>query len=145
VKLHVRTLLADDETRPPILLVHGAANSAAVWTYWQAALAARGWSTHALDLRGHGGSEPVDLSSTRMADYADDVLFAARGLRGAPVLLGWSMGGLVALMAAAASRAHACIGLAPSMPATARDESKPLRTGVFGLDLGYRLVVAGPV
>jgi pimeloyl-ACP methyl ester carboxylesterase len=42
------------------------------------------------------------------------------------------MGGLVALMAASSSRAHACIGLAPSMPATARDESKPLRTGVFG-------------
>src|SRR5262245_48165940 len=48
--------------RPPIVLVHGAANSSGVWRFWQVHLTARGWSSHALDLRGHGDGEAVDLS-----------------------------------------------------------------------------------
>jgi len=98
--------------------VHGAANSALVWTFWQDELAHRGWSSHALDLRGHGRSEAVDLVATQMADYADDVVARARELKRSPVLLGWSMGGLVAMMAVASCDAQACIGLAPSAPRT---------------------------
>jgi len=37
-----------------------------------------------------------------MADYADDLVALARTLRRPPVVVGWSMGGLVAMMAAAA-------------------------------------------
>lgn len=55
---------------PPFVLVHGAANSARVWTFWQRALAERGYAPRALDLRGHGEREMVDLTQTRMADYA---------------------------------------------------------------------------
>src|SRR4051812_38939978 len=55
-------LPARGQGRPPVILVHGAANSAAVWTYWSAALAADGWPTYAIDLRGHGDSSPTDLS-----------------------------------------------------------------------------------
>lgn len=117
-----------------MVLVHGAANSAIVWSYWQPALAERGWSSHAVDLRGHGRSAPIDLSSTTMADYADDVARAARTLRAAPVVLGWSMGGLAGLMAAAVCGARAWVGLAPSMPAPARHASAVLRRGVFGPD-----------
>jgi pimeloyl-ACP methyl ester carboxylesterase len=130
--LRVRSTLAGDEGRSPVILVHGAVNAAGVWRFWQDGLAARGWSSHALDLRGHGESEPIDLSETRMADYADDVSALARELRRPPVLLGWSMGGLVAIMAARSCAAAACIGLAPSTPARLRDPSVPIRSGVFG-------------
>jgi pimeloyl-ACP methyl ester carboxylesterase len=130
--LQVRSTLARDEERAPVILVHGAANSAGVWQFWQEELAARGWSSHALDLRGHGESEPIDLSATRMADYADDVSTLARELRRPPVLVGWSMGGLVAMMAARSCHAVACIGLAPSTPARLRDASVPIRSGAFG-------------
>ncbi len=121
-------------TRPPIVLVHGAANSAVVWTFWQRALAERGWVSYAVDLRGHGASTPCDLSATTMQDYADDVLSAVRGLdtgRGV-VLVGWSMGGLVAMMAAQACRSRAVVGLAPSTPAAARDPEKMIQHGEFG-------------
>ncbi len=113
------------------MLVHGAANSASVWTFWQGELAARGWQAHALDLRGHGGGT-VDLSRTSMADYADDVVSFARKLGGRPALVGWSMGGLVAMMAAEAAGAVACVALAPSMPAREIDEAVEPRTGEFG-------------
>jgi pimeloyl-ACP methyl ester carboxylesterase len=125
-------MVADDPARPPLLLVHGAANAAAVWRRWQTALADLGWSSWALDLRGHGESEPVDLSATRMADYVDDVRAAARRLARPPALLGWSMGGLVVLMAASVVGAVACVALAPSAPAATTDPAVPLRTGTFG-------------
>ena len=118
--------------RPPVILVHGAANSAAVWTYWSAALAANGWPTYAIDLRGHGASEAVDLSRTSMHDYLADVRGLAEQLREPPIVVGWSMGGLVAIMAADAGLARACIGLAPSTPSLTIDERVALRVGVFG-------------
>ena len=118
--------------RPPIVLVHGAANSALVWKFWQQELAARGWPSYAVDLRGHGNSEPVDLSSTRMQDYAVDVQAIAAQIRQPPVIVGWSMGGLVAMMAAATGTYMACVALAPSVPAWRKDTSIELRNGVFG-------------
>jgi pimeloyl-ACP methyl ester carboxylesterase len=120
--------------QPPIVLVHGAANSAGVWVFWQRALAERGWASYAVDLRGHGRSDRIDLSSTTMADYAHDVQAVIEGLARKPVVMGWSMGGLVALMVAAASDATACVALAPSVPSRTRDVSALMRRGEFGAD-----------
>ncbi len=131
--LAVSTRLPDhDRGRPPVILVHGAASSAAVWVYWTEALVADGWPVHAVDLRGHGASVPFDLSTTSMADYLADVRLLAGQLRERPIVVGWSMGGLVAMTAAGAGLARACIGLAPSTPARAVDERVALRTGEFG-------------
>jgi pimeloyl-ACP methyl ester carboxylesterase len=125
-------LPAHDRGRPPVILVHGAANSAGVWTYWSEALAADGWPAYAVDLRGHGASSQTDLSTVSMTDYLADVRRLAEQLRERPVIIGWSMGGLVAIMAAGAGLARACIGLAPSTPASAVDETVALRAGAFG-------------
>ena len=119
------------DARPTLLLVHGAANSAAVWRYWRNELTSHGWTAHAVDLRGHG-SRPGDLGSTSMQDYAEDVVAALGEAGPAPVVVGWSMGGLVAMMAAAGGNASACVCLAPSMPALQTDPTVPRRTGVFG-------------
>lgn len=131
--LAVTTLLPDVPSQhPPIVLVHGAANSAAVWAFWQRELAARGWASYAIDLRGHGASGAVDLSNASMEDYAGDVRGLVRQLTPRPIVMGWSMGGLVALMAATTGDAAACVALAPSSPARTRDASIPLRPCVFG-------------
>ncbi len=114
------------------MFVHGAANSARIWELWQREVAARGWPSHAVDLRGHGASPAADLGATSMADYADDVTMVARHFGPPPVLVGWSMGGLAALMAAARGGVDAWIGLGPSPPARARDPALPLRAGRFG-------------
>lgn len=133
--LAVRARLpAGPTARPPVVLVHGAANSAVVWTYWQEVLADHGWPSYALDLRGHGASPAADLARTSMADYADDVVTVARDLSEPPVLIGWSMGGLVAMLAAARVRAPAVVGSAPSAPARQRDAGAPLRRGTFGAE-----------
>jgi pimeloyl-ACP methyl ester carboxylesterase len=118
--------------RPEVILVHGAANSASVWRFWQQELGALSWRSHAIDLRGHGAGASADLSSTSMRDYADDVAGWAEQLSPKPIVIGWSMGGLVAMMVAAAGFASACVALAPSAPARQVDEHMPLRHGAFG-------------
>jgi pimeloyl-ACP methyl ester carboxylesterase len=56
----------------------------------------RGFTAHAVNLRGHGGSEGRDaLRWTRIADYVDDVASAVGQLHAPPVLIGHSMGGFV--------------------------------------------------
>jgi pimeloyl-ACP methyl ester carboxylesterase len=116
--LAVSAVLPDTMADHPLLiLIHGSANSAAVWTFWQQALVAQGWPSYAIDLRGHGRGGLWDLSHTSMHDYAADVAVLVAQFRQSPVLIGWSMGGLVALMVAATGVASACVGLAPSTPA----------------------------
>ncbi|MBI5287988.1 MAG: alpha/beta fold hydrolase [Chloroflexi bacterium] len=118
--------------RPPIVLVHGAANSAVVWTFWQRALADRGWPSYAVDLRGHGASTPCDLSATTMQDYADDVISMTLKFVTNPILIGWSMGGLVAMMVGERFGATAVVGLAPSAPVAAPNPEKIIQRGEFG-------------
>jgi pimeloyl-ACP methyl ester carboxylesterase len=121
-----------EANRPPIILVHGAASSAAIWTFWQQGLATHGWSSYALDLRGHGRSHRLDLSHTSMQDYAADVRILASQFAQPPIVLGWSMGGLVAMMVAASGLVAGCIGLAPSTPARHINTTIALRVGEFG-------------
>ena len=118
---------------PPLILIHGSANSAAVWRFWQQALAEQGWPSYAIDLRGHGQSGPRRFSPTpvcRTMRPTSRVLMTQ--CRQPPVLIGWSMGGLIALMVAATGVAGACVGLAPSTPARQLNTSVALRTGEFG-------------
>ena len=112
----VRSTQPKFSDHPPIVLIHGAANSAAVWTLWQPRLSEAGWASHAIDLSGHGASPSLDLSHTTMADYADDVRRFAAALGVQPIVIGWSMGGLVSIMVASTGDAAACVALEPSPP-----------------------------
>ena len=131
----IQASLAVPETHssfPPLVMVHGAANSSPVWKLWQRELAALGWSSYAVNLRGHGPRDPIGLSETSMGDYAADVVRVVEETGRAPVLMGWSMGGLVAMMVAALGAAAACVTFAPSTPSRQVDGSVELRTGEFG-------------
>jgi len=66
--LSVRGKVVSPSNHVPVILIHGAANSAIVWTLWQEELARGGWSSYALDLRAHGDSGDADLARTSMAD-----------------------------------------------------------------------------
>ena len=134
--------------RAPLVLVHGSATTAAVWQYWQPALAGLGWSSYALDLRGHGASGRDDrasagLASADMAGYDADVLDVVGQMVRPPVVMGWSMGGLIAISVAATGRAAACVAIAPSTPVRHRDRDAALDRGVFGPEV-YGLTPDAP-
>jgi pimeloyl-ACP methyl ester carboxylesterase len=99
MKLEVISRKPEKEAQPtPLLFIHGAFSSAHIWKpFFLPFFADHGYEVHALSLRGHGGSEGRDtVSVTRLRDYVNDVAQVARELRAPPVLIGTSMGGIVA-------------------------------------------------
>lgn len=83
-------------SRPPVLFVHGYFASATVFTQWLPFFAERGIPAYAVNLRGRAGSRPaINLGRASIADFADDASAVAHHL-GMPVVVGHSMGGLIA-------------------------------------------------
>jgi pimeloyl-ACP methyl ester carboxylesterase len=118
--IHVETHQPERRSRkPPLVLVHGALTGSWLWANFASYFAERGWEAHALNLRGHFTSDLADLSTTRMADYATDVGVAVRNLGRPPVLVGWGIGALAALLHAQSHPVLGLVLLAPSPPAAA--------------------------
>jgi pimeloyl-ACP methyl ester carboxylesterase len=130
---------------PSLLLIHGAANGAWVWDAWRRHLGALGWSVNVLDLRGHGQSLPTDMSAVTMQDYVADVESVASQIAAAqrrqPVIGGWSMGGLIAMMYAAEhAETPALLLFSPSPPLEVAGKASPeavraTPSGPFGPEL----------
>ena len=89
---------------PALVMLHGFTGSAAGWGRHLDALSAYGLRVIALDLPGHGQSDaPADPRRYAMERCQQDILAALRELgvsKGQAVLLGYSMGGRVALYSA---------------------------------------------
>lgn len=101
----------------PIVMVHGAFVGGWSFQHFRKPFEAAGHLVHAPHLRGHGPREPRErVIGVSMRDYARDIVELCRGFAEPPVLIGHSMGGLVAQMAARKARARALILLAPSPP-----------------------------
>src|SRR5215472_1323209 len=86
----------------PLLLVHGFTGTKQDFTPWLDELADQGWHAVAPDLRGHGQSSKPDAESAYSFEVmADDMLRLAGALGWDRfVLLGHSMGGMVAQIVA---------------------------------------------
>jgi pimeloyl-ACP methyl ester carboxylesterase len=86
-------------SKPPIVLLHGLMGSGACWTPLARALEGE-FDIVMPDARGHGGSSAPD-HGYRYDDHASDVVGLIRGLElSRPALLGHSMGGMTAAVAA---------------------------------------------
>ena len=91
-----------DRSRPAAVFIHGAQNDHSVWILQTRYFAHHGFSVLAVDLPGHGRSGGDALTSVEaMADWLNQVLDAASVQQA--VLIGHSMGSLIALEAAARS------------------------------------------
>lgn len=101
----------------PLLFVHGAWHAAWCWDeHFLDFFADKGYRAVAVSLRGHGNSRsPKPLRLCSIADYVEDVRTVADGLPARPVIVGHSMGGLVAQKYLEANAAPAGVLMA-SMP-----------------------------
>ena len=102
--------------KPPVLLIHGMFGGAWYWEDYQNLLARHGYASHAINLRGHHGSRPVrDIGKVAASDYVVDALEVARTLDN-PILIGHSMGGLIAQKVAESGGCRAVVLIAPAPP-----------------------------
>lgn len=142
----VRTRLGDvhavvEGAGPPVVLVHGVTESALTFHELQHALAGSA-TVHAIDLPGHGLSDfpPEALGLDEMAHWVDAYMEAAGVARA--VIVGWSMGGGVALELAIQCPAR--VGALVLLGSIGASMSMPLSLGLLRLhgvgELMVRLV-----
>ena len=107
---------AERRFETPLLFVHGTGHAAWCWDEnFLPYFAAKGFSSHAVSLRGHGRSEGREkLKWSSISDYVSDVSRASSGLPARPVVIGHSLGGLVVQKYLERHEAPAGILVAPS-------------------------------
>ena len=104
-------------TKAPVLMIHGAFCGPWVWDGLKQKFEAAGHAVTAPALRFHDQTRaPAALATTGLADYAADLEDEIAALKAPPILVGHSMGGLLAQMLAARKEIAALVLLAPSAP-----------------------------
>ncbi len=102
-----------------MMMIHGMWGRPGVWENFRPYFTQRGFDVHAPALRHHeSGSTDSgsDLGKTSLIDYAGDLEAAVRRLDSPPILVGHSMGGLLAQQLAGRGLARALVLLAPVIP-----------------------------
>lgn len=113
---------AAGQKKPPMLFIPGYFASAWVYESYLPFFAERGYAGFALNLRGRAGSTlpaGMMLGRVSMNDYIDDGREAAKWLAerfGKPIVVGHSMGGLIAQKLGEDGLARALVLLSPAPP-----------------------------
>ncbi len=101
----------------PIVFVHGAFCGAWAFDTFRAPFEAEGYETHAPNLPHHErGADLEQLAQSSVRDYAAAITSYVHKLRAPPVIIGHSLGGLVAQITATKTEVAALVLLAPSAP-----------------------------
>ncbi len=146
----------------PLLFLHGAYTAAWCWDeHFLPYFAAQGFDSHALSFSGHGASPGREhLDSFGIDHYVRDVAAVAERLPAPPVLVGHSMGGMVAqkylesheaagvvLMSSVPPQGlwAAALGLAFQKPGLMNDLNRLLGGGQVALDTLRTAMFAQPV
>ncbi|MCB1509701.1 MAG: alpha/beta hydrolase [Hyphomicrobiaceae bacterium] len=98
-----------DEGQQSVVFLHGGGQTRHAWGGTAARVAAAGWYTVSVDLRGHGESDWTDSYSH--TEFGRDVIEVVRQIGGRPVLVGASLGGISALFAEDMTDGELCSAL----------------------------------
>jgi pimeloyl-ACP methyl ester carboxylesterase len=120
----------------PILFIHGAFTRAQRWTPWISYFSAAGYTCVAPSLPAHDPPDPLQLKQLTFDDYLAAMIDVAEGFDRPPIVIGHSMGGLIAQHLAAATP---CAALALISSAA------PWRTGTTRQAMVYTLSYLMPV
>ena len=114
--LYLDSIDVENSTCAPVLCVHGLFAGAWAFERFLPLIAGRGYPATALSFRGHPPNSPdKGIGRLKVTDYARDAATVAERL-GRPIVIGHSLGGLVALMMAARNRVRAAVLIAPAPP-----------------------------
>lgn len=101
----------------PVVFVHGAFCGGWAFDAFREPFEAAGYETHAPSLPHHErGADLERLSQAGLHEYTDAMIHYARRLSAPPILIGHSLGGLVAQLTAMHTPVAALVLIAPSAP-----------------------------
>ncbi len=119
-----------------IVMVHGAFCGGWAFERFRTPFEAAGFDVIAPDLRGHSDAASANaVVGVSMTDYAADIAKLCAEQSEPPVLLGHSMGGLVAQLAARRANIRALVLLAPSPPWGVAASSLEEAATAFGVQM----------
>jgi pimeloyl-ACP methyl ester carboxylesterase len=119
-----------------IVMVHGAFCGGWAFGHFRTPFEAAGFEVLTPDLRGHGAGDPSSaVVGVSMSDFAADIAKLCESQPEPPVLLGHSMGGLVAQLAARRATIRALVLLAPSPPWGVAGSSLEEAATAFGVQM----------
>jgi pimeloyl-ACP methyl ester carboxylesterase len=95
----------------PVLFLHGGGQTRRAWDSTAEVIAAAGWRTISLDLRGHGESEWASNGDYSYTAFCADCVSVVDQLDRPPVLVGASLGGMSAMLAEGTSDREVSSGL----------------------------------
>jgi pimeloyl-ACP methyl ester carboxylesterase len=127
---------------PPILLVHGAFSCPAHLAAWSAYFTEAGYQCHTPALPGHDPFDPVALSYLNLSHYLAALLALHGKLATPPIVIGHSMGGLLAQRLAAVSPCSALVCVASAPP---RALQVQLRSLPYLIPLFPRILAGLPI
>lgn len=88
-----------NESKPPILFLHGAFSGSWMWSRYIPHFLEEGWTCFSMNLRGHYFSRVQDMTKLTFQDYLSDVRDVIKMVHEtcgiAPVLIGHSLGGIL--------------------------------------------------
>ncbi len=147
----LRWVATDLQAPHTFLMIHGLWSGAHIWRRLGPYLARHGYTTYAVWQRHHQpGANHAQLAGLGIGDYSSDVEAAAREI-GEPILVGFSLGGLVAQQVAGRSSAAGVALLASAAPlgiptlhagrrtfqAIPKFLGRPIRPGPLRMDFPY--------
>lgn len=121
-----------------VVLIHGACAGGWCFDAFADELRRRGWTCHAPDLRYHGAPNPnpeAKLAETSLADYTHDMSYFVERLGTQPLVIGHSMGGLIAQKLAERGLARGLVLLSSCAPwgvLPATDAERELARNLMG-------------
>jgi pimeloyl-ACP methyl ester carboxylesterase len=81
--------------RPPILFVHGAYTGSWMWSKYLPHFVSSGWCCYAMNLRSHYKSRVMDMSNITFEDYLEDIKEVMEEIGEPPIVVGFSLGGIL--------------------------------------------------
>lgn len=84
-----------DQPKPPLLFVHGAFTGSWMWSKYIPHFVNQGFSCYVMNLRSHYKSRSMDMTKITFEDYMHDVEEMILECGQAPIVIGFSMGGML--------------------------------------------------
>lgn len=86
---------AATSNRPPLLFVHGAYTGSWMWSKYIPHFVRDGWTCYVMNLRSHYRSRLMDMTRITFEHYLEDIEEVIAECGTPPVLIGFSMGGIL--------------------------------------------------
>ncbi|MEW9699460.1 alpha/beta fold hydrolase [Paenibacillus sp. SI8] len=90
-----KNLTKATQERPPLLFVHGAFTGSWMWSKYIPHFIGEGWTCYVMNLRSHYKSRLLDMTRITFEDYLEDIKEVIAECGVPPILIGFSMGGIL--------------------------------------------------